>query len=133
MAALGGGAHLRNLPRVAIGPYGIDEAVTLEALKPDRLLSAVETLGGRGRAVVTEEVAGPVSHGRVLDVDDLGVAGEGPWPVVDATGKLLAVYQGHHRQARRRAGRRLSSRRSRRARHGAGCGHPSRTGPVEVA
>ncbi|MGH9261615.1 MAG: hypothetical protein ACRD08_17260, partial [Acidimicrobiales bacterium] len=48
VAALGGGAHLRNLRRVAIGPYGIDEAVTLEALKPDRLLPALEALGGRG-------------------------------------------------------------------------------------
>ena len=30
-AALGGGAHLRALRRLAVGPYGIDEAVALEA------------------------------------------------------------------------------------------------------
>ena len=37
-AALGGGAHLRALRRLSVGPYGIEEAVALEALAPERLL-----------------------------------------------------------------------------------------------
>ena len=93
--ALGGGAHLRELRRVAVGPYGLDEAVALDALAPDRLLPPVEALRGRPRVTVTGETLDQVRHGRVLDVDRLGVTGDGPWAVVDDAGDLLAVYQRH--------------------------------------
>ena len=46
-AALGGGAHLRHLRRTAVGPFGVEEAVPLEALTPERLLPPVEALRGR--------------------------------------------------------------------------------------
>jgi tRNA pseudouridine55 synthase len=89
--ALGGGAHLRNLRRLAVGPYGIDEALTLEQLAPERLLPPVEAFRGRAQVVVGDDTAALVRHGRVLEAAVLGAAGEGPWAVVDRTGALLAV------------------------------------------
>lgn len=93
--ALGGGAHLRALRRLSVGPYGIDEAVPLEQLSPERLLPPVEALRGRPRVTVDDELAALVRTGRVLDAEALGVSGDGPWAVVDAAGDLLAVYERH--------------------------------------
>jgi tRNA pseudouridine55 synthase len=93
--ALGGGAHLRALRRVAVGPFGIDEAVPLEQVAPERLLPPVTALRGRPRLTVGDEVAALVRNGRVLEADALGAAGEGPWAVVAGDGTLLAVYERH--------------------------------------
>jgi tRNA pseudouridine55 synthase len=97
--ALGGGAHLRALRRLAVGPFGLDEAVPLAELAPERLLPPVEALRGRDRVVVDAGVAAAVGHGKVLERSDLGVgeAGtdDGPWAVVDGGGSLLAVYVAH--------------------------------------
>jgi tRNA pseudouridine55 synthase len=93
--ALGGGAHLRALRRLAVGPFGIDEAIHLERLAPEGLLPPAEALRGRDRVVVSDELAALVRHGRVLDRAVLGVQGDGPWAVLDATGALLAVYTPH--------------------------------------
>ncbi len=92
-AALGGGAHLRALRRLAVGAFTIDEAVPLAALSPDRLLPPVEALRGRPQVAVDEATAALVGHGRVLERVALGVEGDGPWAVVDADGRLLAVYE----------------------------------------
>jgi tRNA pseudouridine55 synthase len=96
-AALGGGAHLRNLRRLAVGPFPITEAVPLADLAPERLLPPAEALRGRPRVEVGPEVAALVAHGRVLDRADLGLGADdpGPWAVVDGDGKLLAVYEPH--------------------------------------
>jgi tRNA pseudouridine55 synthase len=80
-AALGGGAHLRALRRLAVGPYGIDEAVALEALSPEGLLPPAEALRGRARVTVDDEVAALVRNGRVLDRSVLGLP-----PAADETG-----------------------------------------------
>jgi tRNA pseudouridine55 synthase len=90
--ALGGGAHLRNLRRTAVGPYGLDEAVPLESLSTDRLLPPIEALRGRPRVIVDDRLAALVGHGRVFDDAVLGADGDGPWAVVDEAGALLAVY-----------------------------------------
>ncbi|MBK9178892.1 MAG: tRNA pseudouridine(55) synthase TruB [Acidimicrobiales bacterium] len=94
-AALGGAAHLRALRRTAVGPFGLAEAVPLGALDAALLLPPAEALRGRPRVVVGAEVAAEVAHGKVLERDDLGVSGTGPWAVVDAAGALLAVYEPH--------------------------------------
>jgi len=94
-ATLGGGAHLRHLRRTAVGPFGSEEAVPLEALAPERLLPPLDALRGRPQAVVDDDTAAMVCHGRVLDGEVLGVVGEGPWAVVDGEGALLAVYERH--------------------------------------
>jgi tRNA pseudouridine55 synthase len=96
--ALGGGAHLRRLRRLAVGPFGIDEAVPLDQLAPERLLPPAEALRGRPRVVVDDELAALVRNGRVLEAGALGLTppiGTGPWAVVDAAGDLLAVYVPH--------------------------------------
>jgi tRNA pseudouridine55 synthase len=99
-AALGGGAHLRNLRRHTIGPFSVDEAVPLEKLSSDAVLAPVETFRGRQPQVVTGNVEVQVRHGQVLAAADLGIdldepGADGPWPVVGADGALLAVYVRH--------------------------------------
>jgi tRNA pseudouridine55 synthase len=94
-AALGGGAHLRALRRLAVGAFTIDEAVPLAGLGPERLLAPAEALRGRPRLVVDEATAALVAHGRVLERAVLGAEGEGPWALVDGEGRLLAVYEPH--------------------------------------
>jgi tRNA pseudouridine55 synthase len=89
-SALGGGAHLRNLRRTAIGSFSVDQAGTVEN---PVLLSPAEALRDYVAVSVDDEVARLVGHGRVLDRTQLGVTGEGPWPVLDQSGRLLAVYE----------------------------------------
>jgi tRNA pseudouridine55 synthase len=95
--ALGGGAHLRHLRRLAVGPFGIDEAVPLADLGPDRLLPPVAALRGHPAVTVGEGAAGLVAHGRVFARAELGIAPDaaGPWAVLDEAGALLAVYEPH--------------------------------------
>lgn len=93
--ALGGGAHLGHLRRTAIGSFTVDQAVALEALTPDRLLAPAEALRDLPGVVVDDAVAADVGHGKVLPAEVLGAAGPGPWPVVDGSGRLLAVYEAH--------------------------------------
>ena len=91
--ALGGGAHLSALRRTAVGPFLLDEAEPLG----DELavLPMIEGVRHLARVDVDEELAGLVRHGRVLDRDQLGVDGPGPWAGATADGELLAVYQAH--------------------------------------
>jgi tRNA pseudouridine55 synthase len=94
-AALHGGAHLRELRRTAIGSFGVADAVPVEALDPERLLTPAQALRDLTLVEVSAEVALDVAHGKVLEQDVLGVAGSGPWPVVGEDGALLAVYEPH--------------------------------------
>jgi tRNA pseudouridine55 synthase len=85
---LGGGAHLRNLRRVAVGSFGEDEA-----LPPDeaQLLSPLDAMRDYPREQVPDAVAEMVRHGRLLEPFE----GVGPWAVVDADQQLLAMYERH--------------------------------------
>ena len=91
--ALGGGAHLRDLRRTAVGSFGLDEAVPLEEVGPAAVLAPVEAMRDHARVAVGDDVAAAVAHGKVLDLAVLGAAGEGPWAVLGPGGDLLAVYQ----------------------------------------
>ncbi|MFL6204160.1 MAG: tRNA pseudouridine(55) synthase TruB [Acidimicrobiales bacterium] len=93
--ALGGGAHLRDLRRTAIGSFTEDQAEPVEALSPDGLVTPAEALRDLGVVTVDELVAADIAHGKVLERDRLGVTGDGPWPMVDEDGTLLAVYEAH--------------------------------------
>ena len=93
--ALGGGAHLRDLRRTAIGSLTLDDAVTLDGLGPERLHTPAQAMRDLATVTVGGEVAADVSHGKVLPAERLGVAGDGPWAVVDEAGWLLAVYEAH--------------------------------------
>ena len=83
---LGGGAHLRNLRRTAVGSFTVDEASP-----PDEcvLIPPLDALRDYPRVDVDESTADMVRHGRVLD----RFTGDGPWAVVDINGALLAVYE----------------------------------------
>ena len=90
-AALGGGAHLRSLRRLAVGGFTIDQATAVDSpvLRP-----ASDAVAHLRACVVSDEIALRVSYGQVLDLDVLmpGEHDEGPWAVVNPAGELLAVY-----------------------------------------
>jgi tRNA pseudouridine55 synthase len=93
--ALGGGAHLRDLRRTAIGSFTVDEAIALEALAPGRLLTPAEAMRDLAAVTVGEALAADIAHGKVLPAEALGTDGPGPWAVCDVDGTLLAVYEEH--------------------------------------
>jgi len=84
--ALGGGAHLRNLRRTAIGPYTVEVARPLEDLE---LLPVGAAVAHLEHVVVDDATAALVATGRKLDL----VAHGHPVAVVSATDELLAVYR----------------------------------------
>ena len=108
--ALGGGAHLRNLRRTAIGSFTLAEARPLADLL---VTPMTEVMRDYPSVTVSSEVAVAVGFGKVLERDALGLAlatddgaaseeGEGgdqhrdgPWALLDEGGDLLAVYEAH--------------------------------------
>jgi tRNA pseudouridine55 synthase len=92
--ALGGGAHLRELRRTAIGSFTLAEAHALETVSPDVLLTPVEAMRDNPTVVVSEAERIDVGHGKVLTIDERFV-GKGPWAVTDGEGSLLAMYIAH--------------------------------------
>jgi tRNA pseudouridine55 synthase len=90
--ALGGGAHVRALRRTAVGPFTLDQAAPLDEAP---IRPAAEGLSHMLQVNVSEDVATSVRYGRVLQPEDLGVDGDGPWVVLDAGGAVLAVYRRH--------------------------------------
>ena len=84
---LGGGAHLRNLRRTAVGPYTIDEAAP-----PDdcELLDPMHAVRGLPIVDLDDETAALVANGRVLPTPS---DGPGPWALVAPGGRLVAVYE----------------------------------------
>jgi len=91
--ALGGGAHLRALRRTAVGPFTLERAVPLASLASEAVMAPAEAVGHMARVVVDVATASAVGHGAVLRRDEVGMAGDGPWAVVDDDGALLAVYE----------------------------------------
>ncbi len=83
---LGGGAHLRNLRRTAVGRFTLGEAAGPDDCELLPVEDAVRTLP---RVDLTPQVADLVMNGRVLPAWD----GDGPWAVFGPTGALLAVYE----------------------------------------
>ena len=108
--ALGGRAHLTALRRMRSGSLRVEQAHTLEALEAaaaagraaDLLLEPAEGLADLPAVRVTTETAAAVCHGVVFPAPLLGVSlpAEGPHRVLDAAGRLLAVYRVEGRAAR---------------------------------
>lgn len=91
--ALGGGAHLRRLRRLAVGPFTIEGARSLDDLE---LLAPTAAVRHLEQVAVDEEVTALVATGTRLQRSGESVAflGEGPWAVrSERTGDLLAVYE----------------------------------------
>lgn len=84
--ALGGGAHLRNLRRTAVGPFDLADAQQLESAT---LRGSREALRSMASVVVDDGVVASIRHGRSLPLFE----GSGPWAVVDNDGRLVAVYE----------------------------------------
>ena len=93
--ALGGGAHVRQLRRTAVGPWKLDDASGLDGLDESSVIPPAGCVPWLERIEVDTDLAAKVANGRVLDMDTLGASGHGPWSVVDRAGRLLAVYQRH--------------------------------------
>jgi len=83
---LGGGAHLRNLRRTAVGPFTIDEAAAPDECE---LLPPIEAVRGMATIAVDGDVAALIANGRVLGAPD----GGGPWAMIGPDGRLLGVYE----------------------------------------
>jgi tRNA pseudouridine55 synthase len=88
---LGGGAHLRELRRTAIGSFTLADAHPLEDVSPDLVLSPAEALRDYVAVTASDLDVVAIGHGRPLALDERFV-GEGPWPLLDEGGRLLAVY-----------------------------------------
>ena len=93
--ALGGGAHLRNLRRTAIGSFTLADARPLAELGADAVLDPAAALRDYPAVTAAGDLVAAVGHGKVLPADALGAAGPGPWAVVDESGTLLAMYEAH--------------------------------------
>ena len=90
--ALGGGAHLRSLRRTSVGGFTLDDAGTIESPTLLPISAAVQHLES---AIVDDDTAVLVGHGRVLPLEQLRVSGVGPWAVLGEDGVILAVYESH--------------------------------------
>ncbi|NLA34248.1 MAG: tRNA pseudouridine(55) synthase TruB [Actinobacteria bacterium] len=88
--ALGGGAHLRTLRRTSVGAFTLADANPLEAVT---VLPLPEAVRGFPCVSVDKDLEAAIRVGKVLDAETLGVAGQGPWPVLSEAGELLAVYE----------------------------------------
>jgi tRNA pseudouridine55 synthase len=92
-AALGGGAHLRNLRRTRVGSFTEAEARPVGLLDETSVLTPAQALRDLDRATADAEVARLVARGLPLDRVAIGAGGSGPFAVVDDRGRLLAVYE----------------------------------------
>ncbi|HVN50694.1 MAG TPA: tRNA pseudouridine(55) synthase TruB [Acidimicrobiales bacterium] len=97
--ALGGGAHLRNLRRTAVGRFTLADAHPLDDLV---VLPMAEVVRDLAPVHVGDDLAAAVAHGKVLGRAELGLApaapaspADGPWAVFGPDGSLLAVYERH--------------------------------------
>jgi len=92
-AALGGGAHLRNLRRTRIGSFSTEDARLVDELTPAVVLTPAQAMRDLDQVVVPIDAQKLVARGLPLDRVPLGVAGDGPWGLVDDAHHLLAVYE----------------------------------------
>jgi len=93
--ALGGGAHLRNLRRTAIGSFPVAEGHAVSVLGSESVLTPGAALRDYAAVTVPAGLVADIGHGKILDRGRFPLEGEGPWPVLDEDGHLLAVYQRH--------------------------------------
>ncbi len=86
----GGGAHLRNLRRTAVGGFTVEQAASPDTVELVSLPTAVRDYT---QVTVSAEAAALVGNGRVLSRTDVGFEGDGPWAVIGPDGSLLAMYE----------------------------------------
>lgn len=96
--ALGGGGHLRNLRRTAIGSFSTG-AGGANPLDDVRLLEPSAALRDYASVTIDADTVALVQHGRVLPLAPRFV-GDGPWAVLGPDGALVAVYERHGEAAK---------------------------------
>ncbi|TKK81229.1 tRNA pseudouridine(55) synthase TruB [Herbidospora galbida] len=91
-AGLGVGGHLTALRRTRVGPYRVEDALSIEALQKECVILPIADAVSQAfpRRDVTEEEARLVSHGGRLKAAGLG---EGPIGVFAPGGELLALVE----------------------------------------
>jgi tRNA pseudouridine55 synthase len=90
---LGGGAHLRALRRLSVGSFTVEHAHRLDEIVPQLVLTPAQGLRDLQRIEVHPEMARRISHGLPVERAAVEAAGEGPFALVDRSGRLLAVYE----------------------------------------
>lgn len=84
--SLGGGAHLKNLRRLTVGPFSLADAQSLDDFE---LLPVGEMLRGMPVVQADEDMAKRVSYGQKLGPS----VGAGRFAVADPSGAVIAVYE----------------------------------------
>jgi tRNA pseudouridine55 synthase len=98
---LGCGALVQTLRRTRIGPFAIDDAVTLETAAEEvrtRLRPAVEALAELPRIVLQPDEAIRLGHGQSVPLSRISetiTSGIGEVAIVDTDGRLLGVGSWH--------------------------------------
>lgn len=87
-AALGGGAHLRNLRRTAIGSFTLADAHPLEALTEEHVIPPADALRDYPSVGIDADQLVLVGHGRPITGIPPGTVG-----LRDGDGRLVAVYE----------------------------------------
>jgi tRNA pseudouridine55 synthase len=92
-ADLGVGGHLTALRRTRVGPYGLADARTLDALERRLVIEPMSMVAQRCFATyaLDAEQYDWVLHGRCLPGVDLGTSG--PVAMLAPTGELVALYE----------------------------------------
>ncbi|HEX8950462.1 MAG TPA: tRNA pseudouridine(55) synthase TruB [Polyangia bacterium] len=97
-AALGVGAHLTALRRTRVGPFGLAQAVALDALTPQTpLVSPAEALADHATVPLDADQVRDVRAGKLRTIGELR-APEGAGShvrLLDAEGALVAVAEAH--------------------------------------
>ena len=90
--ALGVGGHLTRLRRTAVGPFGLEEARTLDELADAFTVLDLSDVARRCFPTYTldDQQARAVGHGRRLEAD---LGAPGAVAVLDAAGTFLALYE----------------------------------------
>jgi tRNA pseudouridine55 synthase len=94
--ALGGGAHLRNLRRLSVGLFTIDEAVSLDEIEPSTpLLSPIDMMRGHRHVTVNASMIESIAYGKLLRAVDLAIElGEaGPWVALGEDGRFVSMLE----------------------------------------
>lgn len=92
---LGGGAHVRNLRRIAVGVFGADDCITLDELGDhgdprECLLPMAACVRTLTNVAPTDDIRAAVRVGRVLPASMF--SGPAPWAVVDGD-QVLAIFE----------------------------------------
>jgi tRNA pseudouridine55 synthase len=89
--ALGCGAHLESLRRIAAGGFSTGDAIALEEVSPGHLRPVADAVRDLPAIHVTEEAAARVRNGR--DLPALADLNDGECGAVHLEDRLLAVYR----------------------------------------